>query len=195
MKESNSWYSAFRLLFSPLFHLIFHPTIVGKEKIPEEGAFLLVGNHKHALDPILVDVCTKRVVHALAKKELFDGPFGFFFRLIGAIPVDLEAKKNPKALQSGLEVLQNGGIVNISPEAERNYTSEILLPFKKGAVIMSQETQTPILPYCIVGDYKFRSGGLKIVFGEPMMVGKDEPIEQANERLYEAIKTLLLENR
>ena len=55
-------------------------------------------------------------------------------------------------------------------------------------------TNTKIIPYCIVGDYKFRSKNLKIVFGEAIHF-KDETIEEANEILFNTIKDLLLENK
>lgn len=187
-------YQFFRTVFTPLLKLYFNPTIENKDKIVKDGPLLLVGNHVHALDPVLVDLSTRRTVHALAKKELFDGPFGLFFRSIGAIEVDLDAKRNPEALNRALEVLKKGGVVNISPEAARNYTDEILLPFKKGAAVMSIRTGTTIIPYCIVGHYKFRSKDLKIVFGEPLNFETDD-VDEANGILFETIKKLLLENR
>ena len=194
MKDKYYIYKILRFILFPIFIFYFNPKIIGNNKIDKEGSLLLVGNHKHALDPILVDASSNRVIHALAKSELFEGFFGFFFKSIGAIPVYLDAPKNPEALKSGIEVLRNNGVINISPEAERNYTDKLLLPFKKGAVIMAKETNTKIIPYCIVGDYKFRSKNLKIVFGDALYF-KDETIEEANEILFNTIKDLLLENK
>ena len=187
-------YKVLRFIFTPFFKWYFHPVIIGAEKVPKEGAIILAGNHKHALDPILVDVTTKRCVHALAKSELFDGPFGFFFKNIGSIPVYLEAKSNPEALKSAIETLKEGRVINVSPEAERNYTNEILLPFKKGAIKMSKESGAKILPYCIVGEYKFHSDSLKIVYGDALDI-TDTEFEKANEILFESVKKLLLENK
>lgn len=155
---------------------------------------ILAGNHKHALDPLLVDVCTGLTVHALAKSELFEGFSAFFFHAVGAIPVVLDAPKNPDAYASAREVLQNGEVINISPEAARNYTKQILLPFKSGAVRLAKETGAKIFPYCIVGDYRFSSKDLKIVFGDMIEI-RDETVEEANRLLYHTIETLLLENR
>ena len=129
-KEKYFLYRILRFIFNPFFRLYFSPEIIGAEKIKKEGSLLLVGNHIHALDPILVDACTNRVVHALAKSELFEGLFGFFFKSIGAIPVYLDAPKNPEALKSAIDFLNKDSIVNVSPEAARNYTNEVLLPFK-----------------------------------------------------------------
>ena len=184
-------YRILRPFFTVLFKIYFHPTLIHKEYIPAEGAVVIAGNHKHALDPILVDVCTKRVIHTLAKKDLHDGIFGWFFRAIGSIPVDLRAAKNPRALQTAIEYLKEGKAINVSPEAKRNYTREILLPFKFGAVIMAQRTNCTIVPYSITGDYKFRSRNLTITFGEPLDVS-GMTAEEANELLYNTVKELLL---
>lgn len=193
----NSKEFCYRLL-RPLFALIlivyFNPKIVNKEYIPKTGRAVIAGNHKHALDPILVDVCTKRVVHTLAKKDLHDGPFGWLFKSVGTIPVDLHAEHNKDALISAIEYLNNDRLINVSPEAKRNYTEEVLLPFKFGAVVMAQRTGSPIIPYSITGDYKFRSKNLQITFGEPIIIG-DMDLEEANKLLYDTIKELILSNR
>lgn len=195
MMSENIAYQSCRAVLEPLVRLIYHPTVAGAEKIPAEGPVILAGNHKHAFDPLLVDISTKRTVHALAKSELFRGLGGFFFSAIGAIPVDLDAAKNPDAYASAKEVLLKGGAVNISPEAARNYTEDILLPFKSGAVRLARETGTVIVPYSITGEYRFRSKDLKIVFGDPFIVEAGEDIKEANDRLFHVIEKLILENR
>lgn len=187
-------YKILQPIFRTIFNLYYNPTIVNKEYIPIDGSAVIAGNHKHALDPILVDTCTKRVVHTLAKKDLHDGKFGWFFRAIGTIPVDLHAEHNKEALNSAVEYLNDGYLINLSPEAKRNYTNEILLPFKYGAVVMAKRTNTKIIPYSITGDYKFRSKNLKIVFGKPLDISKLS-IEDANKLLYKKIKKLILDNR
>ncbi len=192
MKKNSYLYKVLRPIFTFIFKIYYNPTIINREYVPKDGAAVIAGNHKHALDPILVDVCTKRVVHTLAKKELHDGAFGWFFRAIGTIPVDLHAKRNKEALESAIQCLNDGALINVSPEAKRNYTNEILLPFKFGAVVMAQRTDSKITPYSITGDYKFRSKNLKITFGEPLDVSK-LTAEEANELLFEKVKKLILE--
>ena len=106
--------------------------------------------------------------------------------------MDLGAKKNKEALKSAIEYLEQGTAINVSPEAKRNYTSEILLPFKFGAVVMAKRTNTKIVPYAITGEYKFRSKDLQIIFGEPMDLS-EYSVEEANEVLFEKIKKMLIE--
>ncbi len=187
-------YNTLRPIFTFIFKLYYNPIIINNEYIPKKGKCVIAGNHKHALDPILVDVCTKRVVHTLAKKDLHDGKFGWFFRAIGTIPVDLHAKHNKESLNKAIDFLNDGCLINLSPEAKRNYTKEILLPFKFGAVVMAKRTNSKIVPYSITGDYKFRSKNLKIVFGKPLDISKLS-VEEANELLYKKVKKLILDNR
>lgn len=185
-------YKMLRPVMAFVFKAFYNPTIINKEYIPQKGAIVIAGNHKHALDPILVDASTKRVVHTLAKKDLHDGIFGWFFRLIGTIPVDLHAEHNKDALISAVEYLNHGAAINVSPEAKRNYTDEILLPFKFGAVVMAKRTNTNIVPYSITGEYKFRSKDLKITFGEPLNVA-ELSVEEANQLLFDKVKKMLID--
>ena len=187
-------YRLLQPIFGLLFDVVYKPTVINKEYIPLEGKCVIAGNHKHALDPILVDYCTSRVVHTLAKKELHDSQFGWFFKAIGTIPVDLHANHNKDALNSAIDYLNEGYLINLSPEGKRNFTKEVLLPFKYGAVVMAKRTNSLIVPYSITGDYKFRSKNLKIVFGKPLDISKLD-IEEANQKLYNTIKKLILDNR
>lgn len=189
MKDRKIMYRFLRGIFKPLFMVIFRPEIIGSGNIPKECRAVIAGNHKHALDPILVDVSTKRIVRTLAKKELHDGIFGFIFRGVGTIPVDLHSEKNHDALESAVKVLESDHVINVSPESKRNYTNELLLPFKYGAVAMASRTNSPIIPYAITGDYKLFSKNLKIIFGNPFYVKGD--LTAANERLYNETAQLL----
>ncbi|MBR1862549.1 MAG: 1-acyl-sn-glycerol-3-phosphate acyltransferase [Ruminococcus sp.] len=180
-----------RAVIKPLFVAVFRPRIVGAEHIPKEGAAVLAGNHMHALDPILIDICTHRTVRTLAKKDLRDGAFGWFFRSLGTIPVDLRAKKNPEALAAAEEALSEGELVNVSPEAKRNYTDELLLPFKYGAAAMSEKTGAALVPYAITGSYKLFGDRLTVVFGKAFH-GPEGDLYRTNKQLYENIGSLLI---
>lgn len=193
MEKKYFVYKILRFVFSPIFKIIYRPQIINSKYIPNDGAAIIAGNHKHALDPILVDICTKRIVFTLAKKDLHDGKFGFLFKAVGTIPVDLHASSNKEASKAAIAKLNNGNLINISPEAKRNYTKELLLPFKYGAVSMSKKTGCPIIPYSITGDYKLFSKNLKIEFGKPLYINNYD-IEDANQVLYNSVKELLIKN-
>lgn len=183
-------YRVMRTIFSPIFRILFRPRIIGAQNIPQDGAAVIAGNHKHALDPILIDISTKRVVRTLAKKELHDGRFGFIFRGVGTIPVDLHAASNHSALESAINALNGGELVNVSPEAKRNYTNELLLPFKFGAAAMSARTGAKIVPYAITGEYKvFSRHRVTVIFGKPIQAQGD--IIATTKQLYSSVAGLL----
>ena len=77
----------------------------------------------------------------------------------------------------------------MSPEGTRNRTSEVLLPFKVGAVVMAQRANCKIVPYSVTGDYKFRSKNLKITFAPPLDVS-ELTVEDANSLLFNTVKDL-----
>ena len=197
ISEKNNRFTMYRILRfvgAPVMKVLYRPVITGKENIPDKGRVIIAGNHKHALDPILIDISTKRIVRTLAKKELHDGPFGFLFRSTGTIPVDLHSSKNRSALESAVEVLNNDGVINLSPEAKRNYTDELLLPFKYGAAAMSARTGAPVVPYSITGEYRLFSRSIKVTFGKPFVPDNSGGLKNSNREIYNRILGLLKEN-
>lgn len=189
-KIMYTFYKTARFILGPVFRLLYRPVIIGSENIPSDGPAVIAGNHKHAFDPLLIDISTKRVIRTLAKKELHDSRFGFLFRSAGTIPVDLHAKHNPAALEAAVAALKQGELVNVSPEAKRNYTDELLLPFKFGAAVMSERTGAPIIPYAVAGDYSlFPKHRLTVMFGRPVEAGGSPG--DTNRRLYDEVAGLL----
>ena len=191
--KKNYLYSILRPFLSTLFKIYYNPTIIGKENIPLDGRLIIAGNHIHIFDPILVGCSTKRPMYSLAKKELFKGGFGFFFRAVGCIPVDRK-NKNEESKQMAIECLNDENMLYIAPEGTRNKTDKILLDFKYGAVSLAQKTNTKILPYSITGDYKFRSKNLKIVFEKPFDIS-NLTLNESNELLYNKVKKLIIDNK
>ena len=190
MKEWG--YRFLKPILSPLFKLYYRPKIYGSEVIPTEGPIILAGNHKHILDQCLVIISTKRVIHYMAKKEYFDGPFAWFFKFVGAISVD-RSIHDEEAKRKAKTVLKQTKALGIFPEGTRNKPKATLLPFKKGTVRLAQENDATIVPFAIKGEYKFWKNDLRIIFGTPFKVSKDEDLNTVNERLYRSIEKILLD--
>ena len=55
---------------------------------------------------------------------------------------------------------------------------------------MAKKTNATIIPYAIVGNYKFRSKNLKVKFGKPFKVN-DMDLEEANKKLFNDISNLI----
>ncbi len=189
-KKLNEWgYKVFKPILSPIFKLYYNPRIENKEYLQQDGPIVVVGNHKHIMDQCLVIIATKRIIHYMAKKEYFDGKMAWFFKATGCISVN-RSIHDSNAKNKALEVLESGGAIGLFPEGTRNKTKAKLLPFKYGAVSMAKKTNATIIPFGIVGDYKFRSKNLKIKFGKPFKVG-EMSLEEANAKLEKIVLELI----
>ena len=183
-------YKFLRVLAKILMKGFYRVEIIGKENIPKEGSCLLCGNHKSNLDPILLMAASNRLVHFVAKKELTDGKFGFFFKKLGLIPVD-RSKKNPQVINECSKLLNEGEVVGIFPEGTFNKTEYVIMPFKIGAVKMSNNTDAPIVPFAIVNNYKLFRKSAKIIFGKPYHIKDKLDLRKENITLMNKVIKLL----
>ena len=127
MKENQKLYKIAKAIYSKLLKILYNPTTKGTKNIPEKGPIIIVGNHKHAFDPIMVMSNTNRTIHYMAKESLFKGIHGKILESIGTIKIHRN-KSNPIAIKEAEEILKQGVAVGIFPEG--NYK-----PFKKGLSI------------------------------------------------------------
>jgi 1-acyl-sn-glycerol-3-phosphate acyltransferase len=115
--------------------------VVGRGRVPREGACLFVLNHPNALvDPAFLLCFAPRRVSFLAKSPLFRMPVvGFFVRALDSIPVYRKqdetgdtAALNRKTFERAAELLRRGGTIAICPEGA-SHNEPYLLPLKSGA--------------------------------------------------------------
>ena len=192
MKKSKMiGFRFFKGVLGIFFLIFFRPKIIDKKNIPKDGGVILAGNHRHIFDPCMPILSTKRPVHYMAKKELFDSSVGWFFRVVGCIPVD-RGHDNTNSKEAAVRVLKNGEILGIFPEGTRNKTGKELLPFKYGTVSMSYKTKALIVPFAITGRYRLFNNGLTIRFGKGFLA--DDDLEESNKRLASEIEKLISEN-
>ena len=127
--------------------------VLNKEKLPLDGQYLLMSNHRSIIDPLIIEsaLCeTKIKGFWIAKKELYNSFFfGMFTRNAGSILLDREAKNMIPFFKDIKEVVQGGDSIYIFPEGTRNKTNEAISPFKEGARIIALKNRLPILPVYI----------------------------------------------
>ena len=183
-------YKTVRTVLYPLFILLYRPRFIGVEHIPSTGPVILAGNHTHNLDAAIMLAGPKRVVHMMAKKELFHTKLSnAFFRSMACISVD-RSIHDEKCKKEAIEVLKNNKVLGIFPEGTVNQTDDIILPFKYGAVSFALKTNATIVPFAITGKYKLFRKSVKIEYGEPYKLDKD--IETEKKRLENKVKKLIL---
>lgn len=183
--KKNLLYKIIRPIIKIFFNILYHPTYIGVDHIPKKGSVVLAGNHTNYLDCLLLMSSTNRVIHFLAKSELTKGIKGILFNHMGIIPVNRKTH-DKKALMQAMDVLHNKKVIGIFPEGTINRTNDIIMPFKIGAVKMSKETNSPVIPFVITGKYKIFRKSIQIKFFSPYKIEKDLDIE--NEKLMKKIR-------
>ena len=189
-------YYVVRVLFAPLFLLIFHPKYIGMKNIPKKGAFILANNHKTILDQFIISARVNRALHYLAAEKLFKKAKWFSWLLVhaGVIQVDRFNKEHNSALHYAIEYLRRGCAVQVHPEGHRNRAErrkDLLLPFKPGAVVMAQRTGVPLIPAAIVGKPNIIGKRVIYVVGEPVDV-RGLSVEAGVDKLSGSIRKLLI---
>lgn len=183
-------YSLVKTLGTPIFKLLYRPQYIGLENIPKHGSVILAGNHTKTLDAAIMISGPKRVVHMLAKKELFKSKLSnWFFKNMGCISVD-RSIHDSNAKNEAIEVLNNNELIGLFPEGTVNKTNEVLMPFKYGAVSFAKKTGSYIVPFGITGKYKLFKKSIKITFGQAYKINSDIDIE--NKILFNKVKDLIL---
>ena len=149
-----------RKVAAGLLRVLFGLRATGRENIPPEGAFILVGNHLHNLDPVFAIVASTRPISFMAKQELFEVPvISRIVRWAGSFPVN-RGKMDRGAIRHGQAVLQAGGVLGIYPEGTRslNMRIEHILP---GAGLFATTAHVPIVPCAITGSERLPFNGAK----------------------------------
>ncbi|MBA4181432.1 MAG: 1-acyl-sn-glycerol-3-phosphate acyltransferase [Anaerolinea sp.] len=125
-------------------------TVTGRERVPLEGALIVVSNHLNNADPpILAAALAKRRVRFMAKIELFKYPFGVVPRLYGAFPVR-RFEADMAALLAAERILKRGGVLGMFPEGTRSRTGYIGKPHP-GTALIALRSGATVLPCAIVG--------------------------------------------
>ena len=120
----------------------------GDEHVPRQGPAIIASNHLGLLDGPLLAAFAPRVVHALTKKEMFEGRTGLALRALGQIPLT-RYDVDPAAIKDCLKVLQERGVVGIYPEGTRGDGE--LRHFHTGAAYLALVTGAPVVPLVVFG--------------------------------------------
>lgn len=196
------------LLF--LSRILLGMRIEGIDHVPRDGGVLVLGNHLHNADPLLISIACPRPVHYMAKRELMTVPvIGRIIRLGGAFAVD-RGRADRTAIRRADATLKQGIALGMFPEGTRSRSRQIerALP---GAGMIALRGNAPIVPVAITGSerlpFKGRSErnpnpghrGVRIVFGEPFQLpptidGKRTSADQAIEMAMRHIAEMLPED-
>ena len=144
----------FRLMCWFLAHVLYRLQIVGQERIPRQGAAVLVSNHVTFVDWLIISASSQRPIRFVMHHEFLKIPLtGRLFRDAKVIPI-AGAKENAEVLDAAFEriaeALTEGELVCIFPEGKLTRDGE-LSPFRRGIERIVATTPVPVLPMSLNG--------------------------------------------
>jgi 1-acyl-sn-glycerol-3-phosphate acyltransferase len=184
----------FLATFRPLLKICFSWKVEGRENVPSTGPLILVANHVHVLDPILLVFTLPRWITFVAKEELFRSLFlRFWLRWAGSLPLrrDGKVREKQRILESAKKALEEGLILGMFPEGARSHDGK-LRRGKPGSAVIASKTNVPLLPVGVVGTDKIH--GISWLWKRPPIVvkiGKPFKLPPTNNKISRAQMQLL----
>jgi 1-acyl-sn-glycerol-3-phosphate acyltransferase len=162
-----------RRIANRVVRTVFRLRVTGVENLPADGPVLLAGNHSGFLDGPLVYMVLPRQAAFLVKSELERGPFRRILDFAMQIPIH-RGTPDRTALQTGLAILRDGGVLGMFPEGTRGEGG--LAAIQPGIGYLALHGNVPILPVVTRGTAEALPKGrllprwrapIEIVFGKP----------------------------
>lgn len=130
---------------------VYKPRYIGFERIPAEGAAILVSNHVSYMDGPLIDAGCKRQVRYVIDEDIYNAPgVHFIMSRAQAIPISPNRKSVEHAFDLISEALRGGNVVCIFPEGFLTFTGG-LGRFRPGIEWMIKRDPVPIFPIALAG--------------------------------------------
>jgi len=130
----------------------------GKELIPKNTRFLMVGNHLSDLDPLIaIWVFRGMDISWIAKEVLFKIPLAkkYMYKCDFLAMDRADVRQSLRVINQAAEYVKEGVVsMGVYPEGTRNATSDPLLPFKPGALKVAQKAGVPIVVTTVVNTQK-----------------------------------------
>ena len=121
-----------------------------------KGAKLIISNHYCVLDFMLnMFLVLPRKLWVVASEHAYRNKLqGFGMRFFGGIPCDRRIR-SMRFMDKSVEVLKNGGLVQIFPEG-KNTDDGSIGPFYASYIVIAHRAGVPIVPIVTDGNYGFR---------------------------------------
>jgi 1-acyl-sn-glycerol-3-phosphate acyltransferase len=184
----------FLVTFRPLLSICFSWKVEGRGNVPLTGPLILVANHVHVVDPILLVFAFPRWITFVAKEELFRSLFlRFWLRWAGSLPLQRDGKVREKQriLEGARKALEEGLILGMFPEGARSHDGK-LRKGKAGSAVIASKTDAPLLPVGVVGTDKIH--GISWLWKRPRIVvriGKPFKLPPTNNKIRKSQMQLL----
>jgi 1-acyl-sn-glycerol-3-phosphate acyltransferase len=170
------------LFLKAFFATYFRLQIVGRERIPRSGPFVLVANHASHLDAVaLACALPVRQWHhayaAAAQDYFFKGIFRAFVAVVFTNAVPFDRREDPKrSLELCADLLHvSREALIMFPEGTRSADGEVH-EFRPGVGQLVAGTETPVLPAYIEGAFRAWPKGSAVPMPRRVRIGIGEAL-------------------
>ncbi len=143
-----------RFLSWLLISVVYRVRKQGTERIPAEGAALIVSNHVSFVDALVLMAMSPRPIRFVMDHRIFRVPvLSWLFRQVKAIPI-ASAKEDPQMMAQAFDevsaALRDGQLVCIFPEGRISDDGELKL-FRTGVTRILERDPVPVVPVALQG--------------------------------------------
>lgn len=201
-KGAVAFYACCRVVAVGLSRLLFPGTVVGRDRLPPTGAYVVAPIHRSNIDWLVVARITRRRLRFLAKAEIWRYPrVGRLIEHLGAMPVQRNTTDR-QSFNRCLAALAGGEPLVLFPEGTRG-AGERLGELHEGAAYLALRAGVPIVPVGLAGTdrilpkgrHTIRPARVRIVIGEPILPERSASsrvprslVAETSERLRDAIQ-------
>jgi 1-acyl-sn-glycerol-3-phosphate acyltransferase len=155
--------------------VIFRVRVIGRDRVPASGAYVLAPSHRSILDVPFTARVTRRRIRFLAKQELFSSRIGgALFPRLGGISVE-RGTTDRAALRACDAVLVEGDPLAIFPEGTRR-SGPALGALFHGVAYLALKRGVPIVPVGIGGSEQILPSGRAVPRPHRVVVVVGDPI-------------------
>ena len=191
-------YEIARVLANILFHTLMPVRFHHKERLLQDPPYVVIGNHRHALDPVVMAMgIPHHQIVFLAKKELA-GNSKFLRNMLIRLHCILVGRheSDMEAMRACMKAVKMKKILLIFPEGTRHHEGQ-MEHIESGTSLIAMRSKAPVIP--IYFDRKlslFKVTNLYV--GEPIPYDdllaegiNTDTCERMNERLRETFRTMI----
>lgn len=154
-------------------------TVKGRENIKENQSYVIVANHQSCYDIFLLFGFIQRKIRWMMKASLMKVfVLGRASRMSGHIAVDTSSPaKTRETYKQAVANITNGVSLAVFPEGHRSADGK-LCRFRRGAFMIADELQLPVVPVTILGTYEVmpKHRDFKFANWHPLTMIIHEPI-------------------
>lgn len=150
--------------------------VIGAEKVPSEGAFILAPVHRSNVDFALTSIVTKRPMRYMGKDSIWKSKLlGRFVSMLGAFPVH-RGSADRDALKACIDIVNGGSPLVMFPEGTR-MSGPVIEELFDGTAFVAARTRVPIVPMGIGGSEDMMPKGAKMLRRSKLTLLIGDPIE------------------